>query len=263
MRNAVGKGNDARKVLTYYRVNFDVRAPYRVLCDAPIIHVAPKRDIVLKEALPKLLGDAATPVVTRCIVEELRALGDEFAKAAAVAKRLPREPCAHGASRKSSSECISAIIQRGNTSKIVIASNDADVVKSAQDNGTFPVVAIANQTRLVLRKPSATTIQETQQSKEKQNAVLSKPDKALLQKVKAERKFLKPRPTIRKRKRAKGPNPLSVKRSKKLKDKKPENEVQGNNNKKPVSVKSTENQEARTGRKRRKRKKANKQTEVA
>lgn len=265
MRNAIGKGNDARKVLTYYRVNCGVRPPYRVLCDAPIIHVAPHRDIVLKDALPKLLCDNTSLVVTRCIVEELRALGEDFARAAALAKRLPREPCAHGASRKSSSDCIQAIIQRGNTTGIVIASNDVDVLQSAEEQGSFPVVTIANQTRLVLRKPSAKSILETQQSKEKQSAVLSRSEQAILDKTKAERKWLKPKQTIRKRKRAKGPNPLSVKKSKKNKDKmKPNANTLVDSQKSPATpVESTPNQEGRTGRKRRKRNKPRTETDNA
>lgn len=214
MRTATGKGNDARKVLTYYRVNFGILPPYKVLCDAPFIHVAPQRSIFLKEALPKLLSGAATPVVTRCILEELRTLGNDFSEAAAFAKRCIREPCAHGATRKSASECISAFLDKGNSSKLILATNDTDVSLRAMEKCDIPIVNIANQTRLVLRKPTATAIENTRHAREEKNTSLQGSDKALLAEINA-KKPLKLKLGIVRKRRAKGPNPLSMKKGKK------------------------------------------------
>ncbi len=165
MRTATGKGNDARKVLTYYRVNFGIHPAYKVLCDAPIIHVSLLRSIFLKDALTKLLGAVAYPVVTRCIVEELRALGSDFANAAVFAKRAAREPCAHGGAQKTASECIAAFMGSGNQKKLLLATNDSEVIRRAMEEGDIPVITIANQTRLVLRNPRLCLLRTCSKSK--------------------------------------------------------------------------------------------------
>lgn len=216
MRTAKGKGNDARKVLTYYRVNFGILPPYKVLCDAPVMHVAPKRSIFLKEALPRLLAATAVPVVTRCIYEELRALGDEFAEAKAFAKRCPREPCVHGGARKSASDCISAYLEKGNHSKLLLATNDSEVMRIGMEKCDIPIVTIADQTRLVLRKPTAMAIESTKKLREEKNCALQGTDKALLADSDT-RKPLRLKLGIVRKRRAKGPNPLSMKKSRKEK----------------------------------------------
>lgn len=216
MRDAVGKGNDVRKVMTHYRVNRSIYPPYRVLCDGTIMQVASTKGFDLKTAIPKLLGAPCALVVTRCILDELRALGNDFASAAAIAKRLPREPCAHGSSRKSSADCITALLERGNQSHLVLATKDYCVECTAREKGDFPVISIANQTRLVLRKPSTTSQTGQHPDNQVSSSSLSRADEAYLASNVPEPKRKLPVATrIRKRKRAKGPNPLSVKKSKK------------------------------------------------
>lgn len=216
MRTATGKGNDARKILTFYRVNFGIHPAYKVLCDAPIIHASIQRSIFLKDSLTKLLGATAYPVVTKCIVEELRSLGKEFGNAAVFAGRSAIEPCPHADCMKSAAECIASFMDDAvNKRKVMLATNDFDVVRTALERGSIPVITIANQTRLVLRKPTAMAIENVQSVQEEKGAMLRLDDRALLEEADAARQVLRPRKFIeRKRKRAKGPNPLSVKKGK-------------------------------------------------
>jgi len=230
MRNATGKGNDVRKVLTYYRASHGISSPYRVLCDSSILHLAPTRGIHLKVALPKLLGANCIPVVTRCVLEELRQKARsndpdinaaEYQAAALYAKRCVREPCAHNNAKKSSCECISALLERGNTTKIILATNDKAILSAPAAD--FPVITISNQTRLILRKPSVETIENQEKVQAVQMASsLTRRDVKFLEEIDedeaAKRRrnstAFKPSVGIRKRRKAKGPNPLSVKKKK-------------------------------------------------
>lgn len=165
----------------------------------------------------KLLGAVAYPVVTKCIVEELRSLGKEFGNAAVFARRAAMEPCPHGADLRCASECIASFLEdKNNKRKVMLATNDFDVVGTALDQGSIPVITIANQTRLVLRKPTAMAIENVQSEQEQKSSQLRPDEKALVEEANIARQTPGPRKFIeRKRKRAKGPNPLSVKKGKK------------------------------------------------
>lgn len=215
MRTATGKGNNARKVLSYYSVNFGISAPYQVLCDGPTIFQSMRKDIFLKHALITLLGGTAYPVVTDCIVKELRALGEDFSNASIFAKRATRVPCAHQ-DDVSASECIMARLRVPLEKKLFCATNDAELLAKISRTPGIPIVTIVNETKLALRSPSRATLYHVLKRENAKTSCLGTSDKAFLKKFETETasKDHAPNPA-RKRKRAKGPNPLSMKKAKK------------------------------------------------
>ncbi|CDF40493.1 unnamed protein product [Chondrus crispus] len=215
MRTATGKGNNARKVLSYYSVNFAISAPYQVLCDGPTIFQSMRKDIFLKHALPTLLGGTAYPVVTDCIVKELRALGEDFSNASIFAKRATRVPCAHQ-DDVSASECIMARLRVPLEKKLFCATNDTELLAKISRTPGIPTITIVNETKLALRSPSRATLYHVQKQENAKTSCLGTSDKAFLKKFETETasKDHAPNPA-KKRKRAKGPNPLSMKKAKK------------------------------------------------
>jgi U3 small nucleolar RNA-associated protein 23 len=187
MRVATGKGNDARKILTYYRVNFGVRGPYRVLCDGALIHLALKRSVNLRESLPALLGGPASAMVTRCVHEELCTLGADTA------------------------------VANGNPKGLLLASTDATLLRAVRFEHGLPLLRLANETRLVLMPPSAATqsavtAREAMKGKVQRlddSRLIARED-AVVQAARAERAARR----VAKRKRPSGPKPLSVKKPK-------------------------------------------------
>lgn len=214
MRLGQGKGNSARKILAFYRVNFGISSPYQVLCDGPTIYLSLKNDLYIKESLPKLLGTTAYPVLTNCIVEELKALGEEYSNAALFAKRVTRIPCAHE-NPVSATECLISRVKKNEDQKCIVATNDTDILVKLTRIPGVPVITVVNETKLVLKPPSRMTNEVVQKGEKQKSIVLNQSDKALVEKIKvADLDLRKQNRRLRKRKRPKEPNPLSVKKSK-------------------------------------------------
>ena len=82
------KARKSRKHLNFYRAAHGFRPPFTVLVDGTALQTARNVDFWLQTELPKLLGGRCEIVVTRAVVAELRALGKDFAAAAAQAQKL-------------------------------------------------------------------------------------------------------------------------------------------------------------------------------
>jgi U3 small nucleolar RNA-associated protein 23 len=217
MRVATGKGNDARKILTYYRVNFGVRGPFRVLCDGALIHLALKRSVNLRDNIPALLGGPTSVMVTHCVYEELRSLGPELADAVSFARRLTNVPCAHGPIAIPAAECIAAAVANGNPKGLLLASTDAALLRSVRAEHGLPLVRLANETRVVLLPPSAEAQRAVaEREATKANVRLADDSRLVAKEYASERASRVERSAkqVAKRKRAKAPNPLSIKKPK-------------------------------------------------
>lgn len=216
MRASTGRGNDSLKILRFYRVNYRISAPYRVLCDGPLIHKALQKRLFLKDTLSKLLGDAASAVVTKCIYDELRALGTDFAQAALFARRLTRIPCVHEESSASGADCAVAALHGGNPGKLLLATCDETVLRFALSEVAVPILRYVNDSRIVLLPPSKLTIADVTEN-ERIKSDVSRPDELRLLETEEQKRRLmlerKRSASSRRKKKARAPNPLSVKKS--------------------------------------------------
>jgi U3 small nucleolar RNA-associated protein 23 len=223
MRVASGRGNDARKILTYYRVNFGLNSPFRVLCDGALIHQALQHQLYLRDSLPVLLGAPAQAAVTRCVVEELRALGEEVSAAALFAKRLTRLPCVHPDGILPAAQCLAMTVRGGNPKRLLIASNDTDLMRAVGSESFAPCIRLINKTRLVLMPPPKVTLDNVAELQSTKIGVQRPDDIRMLESVEREQLAIrKARQERRARMRArpKAPNPLSVKKSRSAGDSK-------------------------------------------
>eukprot|EP00919_Chromeraceae_sp_WS-2016_P065655 GHVR01155214.1.p1 GENE.GHVR01155214.1~~GHVR01155214.1.p1 ORF type:complete len:327 (-),score=15.71 GHVR01155214.1:150-1130(-) len=84
-----------RRTMRFYRVNFGLHEPFRVLIDGPFIQACLKHRIHIKEQLPLIFGGKCTPMVTNCVLNELRKLGPGLSGAALIAKGFYRLKCGH------------------------------------------------------------------------------------------------------------------------------------------------------------------------
>jgi rRNA-processing protein FCF1 len=216
MRVASGRGNDARKILTFYRVNFGLNPPFRVLCDGALIHQALQHKLYLRDTLPVLLGAPAQAAVTRCVVEELRALGEEVSAAALFAKRLTRLPCVHPDGIVPAAECLAMAVRGGNPKRLLIASNDSDLMRAVSSECFAPCIRLVNKTRFVLMPPPKVTLDNVAEMQSTKIGVQRPDDIRMFESNERERLALrKARQERRARMRArpKAPNSLSVKKS--------------------------------------------------
>lgn len=212
MRTGSTKGNDALKVLRFYRVNFGYEPPYRVLLDADMIQTSISNNLYIKNTLPNLLNATAYVVVTACVVRTLRDAGETHSSASLFAKRATRVPCTHEG-KKSAADCIKSRMLTPFEFKLVLGSNDAALIAQLASIPGIPLISLINNTKLVLRPPTKLTLQFVRQSQSAEESTLNKSDKVLIDRVRAQQKAtVNPNQIVRKHKRPKGPNPLSVKK---------------------------------------------------
>lgn len=183
--------------------------------DGTFCQAALKGKIQIKEQLPKYLGAPVQLVTTRCVVTELIALGPQLSGAVFIAKRFQQRVCGHKKS-KPATDCIMSLIGERNPHHYFVASQDLALQKQLRDVPGTPLLHIIRNT-MVLEGPSNTSHKKAEevtaakvQPTSYQKAVLQQLDMAAASGSEEPKKKGR-------RKRPKGPNPLSVKRSKKFK----------------------------------------------
>lgn len=184
--------------------------------------------------LPKILQGKAYPVVTRCIVSEMRNLGDDYRGSVALAKRLRHVECSHK-SPVSSHECILSLTQK---TEYCVATVDENLLKATMSLPHVPVL-LYDMNVLVLRRPTKMTKHQVGNELERRKKARHDEIELVKQVIEEEKKYQSEQNikktnyalhNVSKHKKAKGPNPLSVKK-KKLKPQ-PQQELKGEEKKK-------------------------------
>eukprot|EP00850_Spirogloea_muscicola_P017738 SM000155S01667 [mRNA] locus=s155:240569:242242:+ [translate_table: standard] len=125
----------------------------QVLCDGNFLHAALQgRPAGLADALPKLLGGAAKPMVTRCVSMELRRLGAAFSTTAQAARRIDLAKCGHDPV-VAAADCLADMVGAENPEHFFVASQDADLRRKLRK---VPAAALifSKGTMLVLEPPT-------------------------------------------------------------------------------------------------------------
>ncbi|KAJ7280503.1 hypothetical protein O6H91_Y371600 [Diphasiastrum complanatum] len=118
-----------RKTVRFYKACFAFREPFKVLCDGNFLHFTLSQRLgSLQDALPSLLGAATKAFVTRCIIAELKQLGESFSGTLLAARRLEIAKCNHEPF-KSASDCLGAMVGDNNPEHFFIATQDAELRK--------------------------------------------------------------------------------------------------------------------------------------
>lgn len=240
----VKKQKQNRRTVKFYKACFAFREPYKALCDGTFIHhMLESRLGAVNEALSGLLGGHVKVFVTRCVIEELKKLGESFSGTVLATRRLTTARCNHD-SLKSATECLEAMVGADNPEHFFVASQDGGLRKKFRQVPGVPVVFV-QKNYLLLEPPSEYQHQiarmtETErmhmmerefkllEAREARRAateadITSAPEisgdempKKIESKVGSKSRNLlavKDRPRF-KRKKAKGPNPLSCKKKK-------------------------------------------------
>eukprot|EP00262_Sarcandra_glabra_P016748 TRINITY_DN555_c2_g2_i1.p1 TRINITY_DN555_c2_g2~~TRINITY_DN555_c2_g2_i1.p1 ORF type:complete len:287 (+),score=49.18 TRINITY_DN555_c2_g2_i1:89-949(+) len=244
----VKKKKHHRKMVRFYKACFGFREPFKVLCDGTFVHhlilnhhftVSDK-----EKALSNLLGSPTKLFVTRCILEELKTLGDSYSQSLQAARNLFTARCDHE-QRKSAAKCIEGIIGANNPEHYFLATQDTDLQKIFQAIPGVPVI-YGLRNSLYLEPPSASQRQFVKSTEEERLRMSELEYKMLVKREKrleipvisdatdaseevgdevmtrqvqsningSRRKLGVANTSKFKRKRAKGPNPLSCKKKK-------------------------------------------------
>jgi len=212
----VKRQKNFRRSLRFYRLAFNMQQPYKVIVDGPFLTNALQEKIHVREHLLKILGGKVTPMVTTCVLNELRSLGNRGAGAASIATDYYRVKCGH-THNIGAAKCIREQIGSSNDRKLFVATQDSELGLDLRKIPGVPIIRLNGQVPY-LEEPSAASKQNLKVDEEKKlqpsrwelpKLVTLEQQKAL-EAAKAERKPAK-------RKGPKGPNPLSCLKSKKNK----------------------------------------------
>ncbi|XP_071964584.1 rRNA-processing protein UTP23 homolog [Antedon mediterranea] len=202
----------ARRFLSFYKNNYQFRAPYQILIDGTFTNMALQYKINLKEQIPKYIGEEVQLLTTNCAISEMENLGSKLYGAMSILKRFKVRKCAHHGKPVGASECLLSMLVDGNQHHYFIATQDPDLSNQLRKVPAAPLLYI-NFNAIVLEKPSLVS-QKTADNKLSNKLAPSTEEKDTLKKLK--QRFLPQAERVRfKKKKPKGPNPLSVKKKKK------------------------------------------------
>lgn len=204
-----------RRSLRFYRLAFDIKDPYHVLVDGTFLTHALQNKVHVKEQLPKMLDGRATPMVTNCVMQELRSLGSNALGAAIIAKGYYRIKCGHDRGIGACA-CIREQVGNANARKFLVASQDPELQKLLREVPGVPVLRLNGPCPLV-EEPSDVSRQRAAEG----DAVRLAPahwEMPKLPELRARGEAAKEAAAapVKKRK-VKGQNPLSCLKSKKVK----------------------------------------------
>jgi U3 small nucleolar RNA-associated protein 23 len=215
----VSRAKKYRKHLLFYKINFGIEPPYKVLVDGPFIQHALDKKVYFRDMIPKILNEKAFPAVTRCIVADIRQRGDEYSGAHTLARRLEHVKCSHTHETVSANECIKSLV--ANNNEYFVGAMDEKLRNILYHIPGVPTFFIMNN-MLIFDTPSPAST-KYQYKVEREKARPTNNETVLADKIREAEKQENINPEVqakmqhllRKRKRAQGPNPLSVKKKQK------------------------------------------------
>ncbi|XP_024543221.1 rRNA-processing protein UTP23 homolog [Selaginella moellendorffii] len=213
-----------RKAVRFLKASFGFREPFKVLCDGnfqhSVLHNIRKGSEDFDKLLSQALGGAAKAFTTRCINAELKKLGTSFSDTLNAARKLHLAKCDHEPA-KGGSECLESLVESFNPEHFFVATQDGDLRQKLR---VMPGCAVvySKKTSLCVEPPSEFQQQFAKEEESKRESLKCREQRLLSHTSEDEELpkrskslMVRDRPTF-KRKRAKGPNPLSCKKKKQV-----------------------------------------------
>ena len=216
-----------KKTINFYKFIFKFESPFKVIIDGNFASVALNKKFEIKSSLEKLLDEKVILIIPSCIFQEVQSLENKIPGLLKLLSQYKIEQCSHGL--LSPTNCIRDYIGNKNQSKYFVATQDNFLRKQLRNVPGVPIIFF-DQNMLLMDKPSKVSI-EASERRENLKEDPQKKEKKILSEKKEEIKdfliseFKESKYYKRKqeefkinklmgkiRKKAKGPNPLSVKK---------------------------------------------------
>ncbi|KAG7390601.1 Small subunit processome component [Phytophthora pseudosyringae] len=223
MRYLRAKG--IRKALRQFHFLCGLKAPYKVLLDGNFIAMCVQMKVDVRERVPKYLQVKAPDCelfVPRAALDELRVLGEATKEAYDLAKTFTVAEAYDQAERGQDqpvdvSKHIQSIIGDRNERKFVVCTQEVELRKALRLVPGVPLLYL-NRSVLVFEEISRATLAIVRQEEKANMAKLDVNEKRKLEQMQEGEKGADHAEQQRlQKKRAKGPNPLSMKKSAKKK----------------------------------------------
>lgn len=199
----------SKRIITFYQRTFQFRQPYQIILDAEFVQTALLSKIFLKEQLKSLLLGNIKLMTTPCIISYLKNQGDEYFGAYVACKQYEPRRCMHS-DPLSPDQCIKSIIGDSNRVKCIIATQNESLSTELSLIPGVPIIHIYRG--ILILDPIANSSRHSKSMLEQSKSRISEKEKKFLQLIAP----IEPIPTTKHpvHKKAKGPNPLSIKKKK-------------------------------------------------
>ena len=216
-----------KKTLNFYKFIFKFDSPYKVIIDGNFAAMALNKKFEMKSALEKLLDSKVILLIPSCIFTEVQSLESKIPGLLKLLSQYKIQQCSHGL--LSPTNCIRDYIGNKNQSKYFVATQDNFLRMQLRNIQGVPLIFF-EQNMLLMDKPSRVSIEaserrenlkEDPQKKEKKILGEKKEEikDFLIQEFKESKYYKRKQEEFKLnklmgniRKKAKGPNPLSVKK---------------------------------------------------
>ena len=263
-----------KKTVNFFRYVFKFIPPFKIIIDGNFIAISLQKKIDMKTSLEKLLNDKVRLIIPRCIFKEIQLIEEKIPGILSTINQYKIEECEHNQIDPIS--CIRNYIGKKNHDKYFVATQDDFLRKQLRQIPGVPLIFFG-QNMLLIDKLSAASLYASERRENLKEAPQKKEQKILKEKKNEIKEFLieefknskyykrkreeyKLNKLMGKiRKKAKAPNPLSVKKKKSYyeqleKDKKYKEEHQNGNENDNTIDNMNENKEGKNEFKKKKRK---------
>ena len=155
-----------RKILKYYKINYKIKAPFKVLLDGNFIHASIKNSVTINEKIPKILNDPTCDLlVPNIVLDELEKIGEPVKETLYQAQTFKKHKYGNGSTP---SEVILDIIGQTNRNKFVVCTQDVDLRHQLQKIPGVPLIYM-NKASFVIEPPSYASNRLTEKQEQKKN----------------------------------------------------------------------------------------------
>ncbi|KAJ2455870.1 hypothetical protein EV183_000486 [Coemansia sp. RSA 2336] len=201
-----------RKLMQFYQHNFGFREPYQILVSPDFVLEAVAKNIDLSKALEEVVGGKVRVLISYCSICDIRKDSPQREKAIATSKGFEKRRCPHKTPVKGI-DCMKEIMGDSNKHNYCIAVQDEEMRDRLRQIKGVPILHVSHS--VVVLEPIPKHFRDAGKDQLKDKAGLTEMERKMLKSVKEEARQAKNglRPK-RKTKKAKGPNPLAVKKAK-------------------------------------------------
>ncbi|XP_050294526.1 rRNA-processing protein UTP23 homolog [Anthonomus grandis grandis] len=216
------------KHLGFFTNNFGFRQPYQLLADGTFCFAALNNKINVANDIPKYLQSEIKLITTQCAIIEMEKLGPKLNGALIILKKYVLHKCGHEGKPIPGSQCLLNMVAMENPKHYIVCTQDRDLQDKLRLLPGVPLLYLHVKTP-VLEQPSEASIKRAE---EKMTGLVQSEVEKLKQLK--EEEGISTEETKVKRRKKKGPNPLSCKK----KQKKPqENPIQKKESKPEIEKK--------------------------
>ncbi len=223
------KNKWTKKTINFYRYVFKFNPPFKIIIDGNFISISLKKKFDIKTSLEKFLNEKVRLIIPSCIFKELQLIEDKIPGILKLISQYKIEECNHN--QIDPITCIRNYIGKKNHDKYFVATQDDFLRKQLRKIPGVPIIFF-DQNMLLIDKLSPCSLEASEKRENLKEAPQKKEQKILNEKKNEVKEFLiqefknsayykrkseeyKLNKLMGKiRKKANGPNPLSVKKKK-------------------------------------------------